>query len=123
MTKNLTAQQEEFAVLYVELGNASKAYERAYDAMMMTEGSIYVEASRLLNHPKVSLRISELRNQIAERNLSSIDDLLIEIEQARQLAFRTHNSSAMTAATMAKARLLGMLKDNKNRADNSGREE
>lgn len=62
---NLTPKQESFAQLYVELGSAAEAYRRAYDSQAKPE-SVHVSASRLANDPKVSLRIQEIRDRLAE---------------------------------------------------------
>ena len=63
----LTIKQERFAQEYVVTGNASEAYRRAYD----THGgprTIEVKASRLLAHPKVSLRLAALRAMDSEHS-------------------------------------------------------
>jgi phage terminase small subunit len=63
----LTPKQEAFALAYVETGNAAEAYRRAYDVKAATQhSSIYVAASRLLDNPKVMLRVEELQKQAAE---------------------------------------------------------
>lgn len=62
---NLTPKQERFAQLYVELGTAAEAYRRAYDAQGKPEG-VQVSASRLLSDPKISLRVEEIRERLAE---------------------------------------------------------
>lgn len=60
----LTAKQDSFALAYLATGNASEAYRRAYNAENMKPESISVSASRLLEHPKIRLRLQEL-NQAA----------------------------------------------------------
>lgn len=75
---NLTPKQERFAQLYVELGTAAEAYRRAYDSEGKPEG-VQVSASRLLADPKVSLRVEELRERLAElaiwKRLDSLNTL------------------------------------------------
>lgn len=74
----LTPKQERFAQLYVELGTAAEAYRRAYDSEGKPEG-VQVSASRLLADPKVSLRVEELRERLAElaiwKRLDSLETL------------------------------------------------
>lgn len=108
----LTPKQEAFALAYVETGNASEAYRRAYNAGKMKPEVITVKASELLAHGKVSVRVTELQAGHAERHRLTVDDLLRELEEARQAALtaETAQSSAAVAATMGKAKLLGMDK-------------
>src|SRR5687768_7981852 len=70
---DLTAKQDAFAMAYVECGNASEAYRRAYSAGHMTAGAIEVEASRLRNNPKVALRIGDLQRAHVERHVINVD--------------------------------------------------
>lgn len=108
----LTPKQEAFALAYVETGNASEAYRRAYNAGKMKPEVIAVKASELLAHGKVSVRVAGLQACHAERHKLTVDDLLRELEEARQAALgaETAQSSAAVAATMGKAKLLGMDK-------------
>lgn len=108
----LTPKQENFCLAYLETGNASEAYRRAYDAEAMSGNAIAVEACLLLDNPKVSLRLSELREPIMQRHAITVDVLLEELEEARQLAMNaaTPQSAAAVGATMGKAKLLGMDK-------------
>ncbi len=108
----LTPKQEAFALAYVETGNASEAYRRSYNAEKMKPEVIAVKASELLAHGKVSVRVKELQAAHAQRHQVTVDDLLAELEQARQAALtaETAQSSAAVAATMGKAKLLGLDK-------------
>ena len=60
----------------------------------------------------VTGRLSELRDKAAKRNQITVDDLIRELEEARiaALTAETPQSSAATAATMGKAKLLGLDK-------------
>lgn len=109
----LTVKQEAFALKYVECGNASESYRTAYDAEGMQPESIHVAASRLLSEAKVALRVQELRSAVAEAAKLTITDLLRELEEARTAAMTAENpqSSAAVAATMGKAKLLGLDKN------------
>nr|WP_321328489.1 terminase small subunit [Alcaligenes faecalis] len=108
----LTPKQEAFALAYVETGNASEAYRRSYNAEKMKPEVIAVKASELLAHGKVSVRVKELQADLAERHKLTVDDLLRELEEARTAALtaETAQSSAAVAATMGKAKLLGLDK-------------
>lgn len=65
-TRPLTPKQEKFCRNYVEIGNASEAYRLAYNCAKMKQSAIWVEAARLLDNPKVTLRIAELKEEYAE---------------------------------------------------------
>ncbi len=108
----LTPKQEAFALAYVETGNASEAYRRAYNAEKMTAVSVNRKAKELLDNGKIAARVAELQAAHVERHKLTVDDLLAELEEARQaaLAAETAQSSAAVAATMGKAKLLGLDK-------------
>ena len=106
----LTPKQENFCQLFIELGNASEAYRQAYDADSMNENTVNREAKRLLDNPKIATRLELIRKGHQTRHNLTVDDLLQELEEARKAAFdgeRTQVSAAV-AATMGKAKLLGL---------------
>lgn len=106
----LTPKQEAFCYAYIENGgNASAAYRASYDAGEMQPESIRVEACRLLSNPNVALTVRSLREAVAEAHKLTVADLVKELEEARiaALTAETVQSSAATAATMGKAKLLG----------------
>lgn len=59
----LTAKREAFCLAYLELGNASEAYRRSYNASKMKDKQVWEEASKLLAIPMVAQRISELNQK------------------------------------------------------------
>lgn len=109
----LTPKQEAFALAYVETGNASEAYRRSYNAEKMKPSVIAVKASELLAHGNVAVRVAELQAAHVERHEITVDDILRELEEARALAAggEKPQPAAMVAASMGKAKLLGMLTD------------
>lgn len=108
----LTQKQEKFCQAYIEKGNASEAYRTAYAADRMKPEAIHVNASKLLDNAKVSLRVAELQSEIKQRHNVTVDSLIKELEEARQAALtaETVQSSAAVAATMGKAKLTGLDK-------------
>jgi len=103
----LTAKQDAFALAYLETGNASEAYRRAYSAENMKPETVAVKASELLAHGKVSVRVKELQEEAAERNRLTVDDLLKELEEARMIAIEDRAPAPAVSATMGKAKILG----------------
>lgn len=110
MAQRLTIKQENFCLAYVETGNASEAYRRAYDTEDMLPSSINCKASELMDNVKVTDRINELRGSIMQRHRITVDDLLAELEEARAMAIKTEKAGPMAQATMGKAKLLGLDK-------------
>jgi phage terminase small subunit len=107
----LTPKQEAFARAYVETGNASEAYRRAYSAGKMKPEAIWVEACRLLANPSVTLMTNQLQAMAAERCLVTVLSLTEELEEARALAMQEAMPSAAVAASLGKAKLHGLLTD------------
>ena len=110
---SLTIKQERFCMVYVETGNASEAYRQAYNCENMKEASINVNASKLLTDAKIALRIKELKSGHTKRHELTIDDLVKQLEEARQVALALENPqcSAAISATMGTAKLLGLVVD------------
>lgn len=109
----LTPKQEKFCALYVELGNASEAYRQAYDAGGMSVNTVKVKASEMLKKGNIAVTVELLKNNAAKRHEITVDDLIRELDENRKVALEadTPQSSAATAATMAKAKLLGLVVD------------
>lgn len=81
----LTIKQEKFCNYYLECGNASEAYRRAYSCKGKSNNVIWVESSKLLNSPKVALRIKELQAQMRNRSDITKDEavgILADIARA-----------------------------------------
>lgn len=67
MTKKLTPKQRKFAEEYVNTGNASEAYRRAYDVSETTSlDTIKVNSSKLLADTNIILTVKELQTKEAE---------------------------------------------------------
>jgi phage terminase small subunit len=62
---NLTLKQEAFCQAYIKSGDASKAYREVYSCDKMKNEVIHVKACELLKSGKVSVRIEELKADVA----------------------------------------------------------
>ena len=109
--RKLTLKQEDFCLAYVETGNATAAYRRAYSTANCKPATVNRLAFSTLNKPNIEARIKELRAAHAERNAVTIESLCAELTQAMQIAIETRQAAACIQATMAKAKLLGMVID------------
>lgn len=101
----LTPKQEAFVHGYIETGNASEAYRRAYDAKKMQPETVNRKAKELLDNGKIAARVEALRADAVQRHRLTVDDLIAELEEARKTAQRAEKPQA---ATMGKAKLLGL---------------
>ena len=108
----LTPKQENFCLAYLETGNASEAYRRAYDAENMTPATVNKRASELLDNGDIAGRLEQLREPVMQRHNVTVDSLIAELEEARQAALsaETVQSAAAVGATMGKAKLCGLDK-------------
>lgn len=106
---------------YVETGNASEAYRRSYNAEKMKPETVNRTAKEQLDNPKIAARLAELKAAHVERHEVTVDDLIRELEEARSIAMagERQQPAAMVAASMGKAKLLGLIVDKaENKNDN-----
>ncbi len=66
-----TAKQEKFIKCIIDGMSQADAYRSAYSVKDMSDNAIYREASLLMNNPKVSQRLNELRNQMMKSSIMS----------------------------------------------------
>ena len=105
----LTPKQMAFCRAYIVSNNATQAaIEAGY-----SEKTAKDIGCQNLKRDRVQDAMAVFRADVAERNRITEDDLLIELEEARQaaLAAGVAQSSAAVAATMGKAKLMGFLTD------------
>jgi phage terminase small subunit len=105
----LTAKQEAFAQAYIETGNASEAYRRAYDCSRSKPNGIHVSASQLLADPKVALRVAALQANAAERAVLTLEGHLLELASLRDEAKGRGQLAAAIAAEIARGRHGGVI--------------
>ena len=108
----LTPKQEKFCLAYVECGNASEAYRRAYPrAKNWKPEAVNVAASRLLANAKVSLRVEELKSRHLCRHDLTVDDLVGDLLRIRQKAETDGQLGVARQSVMDVAKLLGLVVD------------
>jgi len=107
----LTAAQEAFAQEYITSKNASEAYRRSYNAQNMKPETVNRRAKDLVDNSKVMARIKQLTAEHRERHNMTVDDIIRELEEARQIALSDNKAAPMVAATMGKAKVLGLIID------------
>ena len=67
-------------------------------------------ASRVWSAPVMKEYAAEIRADMMERFMVTVESLTEELEEARQVGLSTESASAMVAATMGKAKLYGLDK-------------
>ena len=67
----LTAKQEQFVKNIIDGMSQADAYRSAYSVKNMSDNAIYREASILMDNPKISQRVSELRSQMMTSSIMS----------------------------------------------------
>lgn len=82
----LTIKQEKFCNYYVETGNASDSYRRAYNCEKMKDKQIWEESSKLLINPKVTQRVKELQDELKDISDITKERLMRELSN---IAFST----------------------------------
>ena len=107
----LTPKQEKFCQSFIETENGSESYKKVYNVEKMSDGSVYVEVSRLFDNPKITLRLEQLRAKHAEDNSVTVKSLTDELEQARAVGKKEGQAGGMVSATMGKAKLHGLIMD------------
>lgn len=108
---SLTPKQEAFAQAYVETGNASEAYRRAYDAENMKPTTIMVKACNTLAMDKIRARVGVLQGEALERHEMTVDVIAELLMEDRDFAREEGAASAAVSATTGLAKLYGLLSD------------
>jgi phage terminase small subunit len=100
-----------FCLAYIETGNASEAYRRAYDAENMKENSINVNASKLLADANIALRIAALREPVIAKAQITLEQHLSDLKRLRDLAEASEKFGPAVQAEMARGKASGLYVD------------
>lgn len=112
-----TPKQEKFCQKFIECGNASDAYRHAYDVGEHTKlATVNRRATELMANGTITARIAKLREGHRERHEVTVDSLTKEYEEARSIAKDSNQSAAMVSATTGKAKLHGLLTEERKNA-------
>ena len=75
----LTVKQENFCNYYIETGNASEAYRRAYSCGNMKDETVNERSCRLLKEYKISTRVKQLQEKLQEKSDITKEEVLKEL--------------------------------------------
>ena len=111
MAATLTPKQEAFALAYVETGNASEAYRKAYNAARMKPETVNRKAAELLGNGKITARVEALKAQHRQRHDITVDSLVADLLRIRQAAEADGQLNVARQSVMDVAKLLGLVVD------------
>ena len=115
----LTPKQSKFCEVYLETGNATEAYRRAYNTITMQPNTIHRAAKELHDLPKIRSYIDTLRSAVEKEIVTKLanEDVYDRIAAARDvdnayaIAQGKNNPAAMIAAVQLKAKLYNLIID------------
>ena len=118
----LTAKQEGFAQKVSRGAVLSDAYRECYAADTMKDSTVWTEACKLAQHPKVSKRIKELQAQI-EQDRRTIERRREEwvLKRLQEEADGADNASSRIRALELVGKTIGMFTDRIEQADETQR--
>lgn len=76
----LTPKQENFCLAYLETGNASEAYRRAYNTARMKTATIQRKAKELLHSGPIAARNDELRQPVRDAVLVTLETHIRDLD-------------------------------------------
>jgi phage terminase small subunit len=117
-TKKLTPKQETFCNAYVETGNGSEAYRRAFDAGAMKPETVNRKAVELLNNGKITARVEVLQAELKSKSDITKERVLNELAK---IGFaNTNNLNAKIKALETINKMLGFNEPEKNDVTTGG---
>ncbi len=104
----LTPKQESFCIAYIETGNASEAYRRAYDCKNSNDATINRTAKELLDNPKITARLQEIRRPVVERAQITLETHLADLKALRDKADAAEKFGPAINAEIARGKASGL---------------
>lgn len=104
----LTQKQEAFCIAYVETGNASEAYRRAYDAAGMQPATVNRKAKELLDNGKIAARLAEIRGPVVEAARVTLEAHLARLHGLSVAAEQAMQYSAAISAEVSRGKAAGL---------------
>ena len=106
----LSTKEQKFVDEIIAGEGDAEAYRRSYTCDTWNNANIRKAAFVVRHRPRVSKAIEDARGKASNQADITVQTLLDELDEARLVAAAEKQGSAMTAATMGKARLLGLDK-------------
>jgi phage terminase small subunit len=109
--KPLTQKQEAFCIAYLETGNSSESYRRAYDAENMKPETINKRASELLLSGEIAGRLQELRKPAIEKAQITLEQHLNDLKRLRDAAESAEKYGPAIQAEVSRGKASGLYVD------------
>lgn len=104
----LTKKQEDFCLAYIETGNATEAYRRAYTPKSKSEATLNRAAKALIDNPKIATRLEELRAPAREKAQLTLESHLADLKRLSKAAEADRQFSAAIAAEVNRGKAAGL---------------
>lgn len=104
---SLTQKQEAFCIAYLETSNASESYRRAYECEKMSATSINRAAKDVIDNPKITARLAEMRAPVVEAAQMTVAGHLERLRQLSEKAESEGKYAAAVTAEMARGKVSG----------------
>lgn len=105
---SLTQKQEAFCLAYMETGNATEAYRRAYDSGAMAPATINRKAKEVLDNGKIAARLEALRAPVVEAAGVTMEGHLKRLSELSKAAEAEGKYAAAVAAEIARGKASGL---------------
>lgn len=113
MADILTPKQEAFCAAYIETGNASEAYRRAYSVEKMKPETVHRAAKEMLDNPKITARLKELQAPMIEAALLTYESHLKRLAELAEAAAAAGQFSAAITAEVNRGKVAGLYIEKK----------
>lgn len=110
----LTQKQENFCLSYIETGNASEAYRRAFSCARSKPETINRMAKELIDNPKITARLQEIRAPAVKKAEITLEQHLKDLKRLRDLAESAEKYGPAVTAEMARGKASGLYVENLN---------
>jgi phage terminase small subunit len=107
METKLTQKQDAFCLAYLETGNATEAYRKAYHAQGMLSATVNRKAKELMDNGKITARIGELKRPVIEKAQLTFEGHLDELKRLRDLAIEANSFASAVSAEIARGKASG----------------
>lgn len=104
----LTPKQESFCLAYLETGNASEAYRTSYDASKMKPDTVHRSSKELLDNPKITARLQELRAPIVKKAQITLESHLERLNHLSHMAEQAEQYGAAIKAEESRGKVSGL---------------
>jgi hypothetical protein len=109
-SRRLNGPQAKFARLIAEGEKDVEAYKQCWKWENYSPTGLRSQVTKKRNHPLIVEEVARIQNELADKAVITAESLIIELEEARTVAKKDMNASAMVQATMGKAKLCGLDK-------------